>query len=295
VWRIGDSFRAGAIAGALVAFLALAAAPVGASEAPPVNDAYLQSLNLNQPHSKLDRVDTLTDTRNTSAATVQSDIFAPTVNGGPPEVTGCNGVSEGKTIWYDFFPDTNGLARIRTSANFGTVMAVMPFDPKSLLPELAGRKCAVNDVGKTQELFDQVQAGKSYTVQIGGVESAGGEVEFLFDYLVQLKRLSAEATLTAQPLASGIRIVSLSVSAPSKKARVLVRCSRGCSDQSKTGRNVSFGRLKGRVLSSGSTLRIYVTLKNEIGELIEYKIRSGSFKKSQHCLKPGTLKVQQCQ
>jgi hypothetical protein len=287
--------RAGTAVGAIVAFLTLFAAPVGASEAPPINDAYMSSLNLNAPHSKLDRVDTLTDTRNTSAATVQPDIFSPPVSGGPAEVTGCNGVNEGKTIWYDFYPDASGLVRVRTSAEFGTVMAVMPFDPKSLLPELAGRKCAVNDVGKTQELFDQVQAGKSYTVQIGGVESAGGNVEVLFDYLVALKHVSAEATLTAQPLAGGIRIVSLSVAAPSKKARVLVRCSRGCSSQSKSGRNVSFARLKGVALSSGATLKIFITVKNEIGQLIEYRIKSGSFKKSQHCLRPGTLKVQACQ
>ena len=67
--------------------------------------------------------------RNTAAATVQSDIFTPPQSGGPAEVTGCNGVSEGKTIWYDFYPDANGLVRIRTSAEFATVMAVMPFDP----------------------------------------------------------------------------------------------------------------------------------------------------------------------
>ena len=285
---------AGFAAVAALGLLAVLAAPVGASETtPPINDSYLESLNLNQPHTKLNRVDTLTDVRETGAASLQSDIFNPPVSGGPAEITGCNGTSEGRTIWYDFYPDANGLVRIRTSAQFGTIMAVMPFDQKSLLPSNAERKCAVNDVGQTQELFDEVKAGGSYTIQVGGLNNAGGKVEFLFDYLVQLKRVSAEATLTAQPLSGGVRIVALSVNAP-KKARVLVRCSRGCSSQAKTARNVSFSHLGGTVLSSGSSLKIYVTLKGRIGAYIEYKIKSGSFKKSQRCLVPGTLKPEKC-
>jgi hypothetical protein len=261
---------------------------------PPINDNYLDSLNLNQPGTPLNRVDTLTDLRNTSTATVQSDIFSPPQSGGPAEVTGCNGVSEGKTIWYDFYPDANGIVRIRTSAEFGTVMAVMPFNPKSLLPETAQRKCAVNQTSQAQELFDEVKAGGSYTVQIGGVENAGGTVEFLFDYLVQPKRLQAEATLTAQPLSSGVRIVNLSVSAP-KRARVVVRCTSGCAPQAKTARTVGFPKLQGAVLKTGAALKIYVTAKNETGAYIEYKIHRGSFTKVQRCLAPGGVKPVQCE
>ncbi len=67
-------------------------------------------------------------------------------------------------------------------------MAVVPFDPKSLLPDESQRHCAVNQPTSASELFDNVQAGKSYTVQIGGVAGAAGNIQFLFDYLVQLKR-----------------------------------------------------------------------------------------------------------
>jgi len=279
---------------ALVTLLAMAFMTMTAGAAgpePPENDNYLSSLNLNQPHHPLNRVDTLRDTRNTASATVQSDIFSPPQHGGPLELTGCNGVSEGKTIWYDFFPDANGLMRIRTSAAFGTVMAAMPYSATTLLPENNQRVCAVNEAAKAGELFENVQAGKAYTVQVGGVNSAGGELEVLFDYLVQLKHLQAETTLTAQPLSNGVRVVNLAVSAP-RKARVEVRCTRGCSPQSRTGR---FSGLHGAVLPNGSALKIYVTAKNEIGAYIEYRIGHNRFTKVQRCLAAGSKKVESCE
>jgi hypothetical protein len=274
-------------------------APCEAMPTPPFNDNYLEALNLNEPRTAkkpgtpLNRTETLSDTRDTAAATVQSDIFNPPSHGGPPELTGCNGTSEGKTIWYDFYPNANGLVRVRTSATFGTVMAVMPYDAKTFLPENSQRQCAVNQPTAAGELFAKVQAGKSYTIQIGGVEEAGGNVQFLFDYLVELKRLQAEATLAAQPFAGGVRVVSLAVSAP-HKARVEVRCTRGCRPQATTARTVHFPRLGGTVLPDGAALKIYVTAKNEIGAFIEYKIGRGSFTKTQRCLAPGSRRPKPC-
>lgn len=285
-------------AGALIAVALGILAAVGngaeTGEQPPINDNYLQSLNLNQPGTPLNRVDTLTDTRDTSLATVQSDIFDPPETGGPAEVTGCEGVGEGKTIWYDFYPDANGLVRIRTSAGFGTVMAVMPYDPKTLMPEIGERKCAVNLVGKAKELFDEVTAHRDYTIQIGGVEGAGGEVQFLFDYLVHPRSVNAEATLAAEGLSSGLRVVSLSVSAP-KGARVTVRCTRGCGVEAKTARTVHFPKLGGTVLPNGAALRISVTAHDEVGTFIEYKVRGNSFVKSRRCLPPGSSKPVRCE
>ncbi len=277
--------------GATTAMTATAAAP-----APPINDNYLESLNINKPGSALNRTETITDVRDTTAATIQPDIFAPPSHGGPPELTGCNGTSESGTVWYDFYPDANGVVRIRTSATFGTIMAVVPFDPKSLLPEESQRKCAVNQATAASELFDNVQAGKSYTVQIGGVAGSAGSIQFLFDYLVKAARVHAEATLAAAPLGSGIRIVSLSVEAP-RKARVEVRCTRGCPPQATTARNVGFSRLRGAVLPNGASLKIYVTAKNEIGTYIEYRIHSGArpFTRTERCLAPGSKKPKPCE
>jgi hypothetical protein len=275
--------------GATTTMTATAAAP-----APPTNDNYLQSLNLNKPGTALNRTETISDVRDTTAATIQPDIFNPTSHGGPPELTGCNGTGESGTIWYDFYPDANGVARIRTSASFGTIMAVVPFDPKSLLPDESQRHCAVNQATAASELFDNVQAGKGYTVQIGGVAGAAGNIQFLFDYLVKATRVQAEATLTAAPLANGVRVVSLAVAAP-RKSRVEVRCSRGCRPQATTARSVGFSRLRGAVLPKGASLKIYVTAKNEIGAYIEYRIGSGKFTKTQRCLAPGSKKPKPCE
>ena len=173
-------------------------------------------------------------------------------------------------------------------------MAVVPYNSTTLLPENSQRQCAVNQPTAAGELFANVQAGKLYTVQLGGVESAGGNLEFLFDYVVQLKRLQAEATLTAQPLAGGVRVVNVAVSAP-KKARVEVRCTRGCRPQAKTARSLGFPGLHGAVLPNGAALKIYVTAKNETGAYIEYKIGHANFTKVQRCLAPGSKKPERCE
>src|SRR5580698_10255378 len=88
--------------GATTTTAATAAAP---ATVPQINDNYLDALNLNEPPTPhhpgtpLNRTETLRDERNTTAATVQPDIVSP--QAGPAELTGCNGVTEGKTIWYD--------------------------------------------------------------------------------------------------------------------------------------------------------------------------------------------------
>ena len=298
---LGRSWRAIALAmtAALLAIGATTTATAAApATVPPINDNYLNALNLNEPPTPhhpgtpLNRTETLRDERNTAAATVQSDILSP--HPGEAELTGCNGVTEGKTIWYDFYPNANGLVRIRTSASFGTVMAVMPYNPTTLLPENGQRKCAVNQPTAAGELFANVQAGKPYTIQLGGVESAGGNLEFLFDYVVQLKRLQAEATLTAQPLTGGVQVVNLAVSAPNK-ARVEVRCTRGCRPEAKTARSVGFPGLHGAMLPNGAALKIYVTAKNEIGTYIEYRIAHANFTKIQRCLAPGSKRPERCE
>ncbi len=69
-------------------------------------------------------------------------------------------------------------------------------------------------------------------------------------------------------------MVSLAVSAP-KKARVEVRCTRGCRPQATTARTVRFPGLGGAVLPDGAALKIYVTARNQIGAYIEYRIGHG--------------------
>src|ERR1700686_5375616 len=139
-----------------------------AAPAPPVNDNYLASLNINKPGIALNRTETINDVRDTTAATIQPDIFNLPSHGGPPELSGCNGGGESGTVWYDFYPDANGLVRIRTSASFGTIMAVIPFDPQSLLPDNSQRHRAVNQATAAGGMFATFPARSSCTPLDGG-------------------------------------------------------------------------------------------------------------------------------
>jgi hypothetical protein len=273
--------------------LALAACLLGLwlaspAVAAPINDNYLNSLRLNDPGTVLDRVHTLRDLRDTTGATVQSDVFNPPMTGGPAEPTACQGVSYGSTVWYDFHPDINGSVRIRTSG-YNTVISLIPFSDKTLLPDLGARLCVPNLSTMTQELDTSVIAGRAYTIQIGGVAGATGSLEFLFDFIPTIARISADATLIATGLSSGIRVNSLKVSAP-RGARVEVKCSRGCRTQARTASTLGFPGLRGARLPVGAKLEIFVTAPNAIGTYIEYRIRRANFSKITRCLEPKSVK-----
>src|SRR5215210_3111275 len=141
------SRAAGWVVAALLALPATASA-----QSAPVNDNYLQSLRLNDPGSRLERSDTLRDVRDTTSATTQSDVFSPPQSGGPSELTTCNGTSYGKTVWYDFYPDVNGLARLRASG-YDTVLSVVPFNRRSGEPRFESTLCANTSASTTEEFL----------------------------------------------------------------------------------------------------------------------------------------------
>lgn len=301
-----------------LAFALLLAAPVVVDAAPPgapVNDDYLESLQLNAPGSKLERTSTLRDVKDTSKASVQGDVFLPQRgSGGPAEPTTCPGSSGnyGKTVWYDFYPDVSGITRIRANG-FDTAISVVPFNPSSAVPSFGQRQCINESSSTTEELLARVAKGRAYTIQIGGVGDVGGNLEFLFDFLADTdgdgvlddvdkcdrlsgpsseagcpKRLRASVTLRARPLGGGIQLIGLSVKA-TRGSRVSVRCG-GCPPQAKKAKTVGFGRLRGRRLRAGTSLVIRVVRRNAIGAYFKYRITRGNFKKIERCLNPGSRK-----
>jgi hypothetical protein len=285
----------------------------------PPNDDYLQSFELNRPGSRLDRDATLQDpapgtVRNTARASVQSNIFSPDVGGGPgrpgpAEVTTCEGRSYGKTVWYDFHPDVQGTVRLRANG-YDTALSVMQFNPQTGLPDFARRFCANRDSGVTEESFAKVAGGRAYTVQVGGVNGASGNLQFQFDFLADTDGddvfddadvcdlregrtkagcVRADATLRARPTAGGIQVGSLRVRAP-RGFKVTASC-KGCRAQSKRARTVRFNRLRGRKLRAGTSLVIRATKKNNIGAYFRYRILRGNFRpKLERCLNPGSKK-----
>ena len=293
---------------------ALLALPASAYAQAPINDNYLDSLRLNDPGTRLERRDTLRDTRDTTSATVQGDVFSPPQSGGPPERTTCDGASYGKTVWYDFYPDVNGAVRLRASG-FDNVLTVVPFDINTARPDFSKALCTNASSSTTEEFIVQVRGGRSYSVQIGGVNGAGGPLEFLFDFLADTdgdgvpdtvdrcdrlagplangcpRRQRVSTTLRARPTASGIEIDGLSVTAR-RGSRVVVSCSRGCRRQVKRARSaVSFPALRGVDLGAGARLEIRVTRPGYFGEFVRYTITAGNFRKVERCMNPGSREL----
>jgi hypothetical protein len=280
----------------------------------PLNDHYLESLALNQDGTRLERTDTLKDVRDTTNATVQPDVFSPPRSGGPAEATTCEGSNYGKTIWYDFYPDVPGIARIRANG-YDAVISVVQFDRRTAMPKFDRRAC-INDSTSTQEeLLTRVKAGRAYTIQLGGVNNASGQLEFLFDFLADTdgdgvlddvdrcpkrdgggrtsgcpRTLHADVLLRAQAIEGGIKVLRLTVTAP-RKSRVAVSCTEGCKTQVKRAHSkVRFPKLHNAKLPAGSKLAIRVTRRGAIGAYIAYKIRDGNFTKIERCLNPGSRK-----
>lgn len=275
-------------------------APASGQVAPPINDNYLSSLELNQRGTKLNRVDTLRDVRDTAGATVQTNIFSPcglaSCPIGPPEVTSCDGVGFGNTIWYDFYPDTDGLASIRTSG-FDNVITLYRFNVRTLLPTVVS--CVHQGDFPSEQLVANVKKGLAYTFQIGGVVNssgvaASGPLEMLFDYSVTpAQSLKAAATLTARATATGISIISLSVSAPHRGDHVAVSCGSSCHTETRTvprhgSTTLGFPGLAGESLPAGANLDIRVTAPHTIGVMIQYGVEAGNFTKRTFCLEPGS-------
>ena len=281
------------------------------ANAAPCNDNYLPgsglpgSLGLNAPGTRLNRTRTLKDARDTSTATVQNNLFNPcgaaSCPTGPPETISCNGTSYGKTIWYDFYPDIGGRVSIRTSAFFQNVITLYTFNnnsnsPNYLLP--TKKQCSVSTFG-TNQLVASVKKGVAYTYEIGGVDTSqaptgqGGQLQMLFDFFATPpRRLSANATLTASPTSTGIKLLGLSVSA-ARAATVSVDCGGFCHPQSKSNSPTgveSFPSLNGVSMPAGSTLTIRVTAKHSIGVLIQYHVVKGNFHKQTFCTEPGSRK-----
>jgi hypothetical protein len=290
------------VSGAAVAILAFGAVgydpAVASAPAPPVNDNYLESLELNSAGTRLNRNDTLKDVRDTTQASVQANLLSPcgraSCPAGPPEVTSCNGTSYGNTIWYDFYPDANGLVSIRTSALFQNVITLYEFSRTTLVPDSAHALCAVSSLGGGQ-LIAHVKKGQAYTFQLGGVGTAGGPLDLLFDYFVPPpRRLSAATSLKAKTLPGGVQLLGLSV-ASARGARVAVTCGRYCRSETKPipkfgAGTEEFPSLNGVQMPAGSKLEVLVTAPHSIGVLVRYSIVAGNFSKQTFCTEPRSRK-----
>ena len=304
--------------GAVLVTAAMLALPAGAyAQTPPApsNDNYLQSAAMNAPGSRLERRDTLRATVDTTNATVQTDVFNPPQSGGPAEPTTCEGTSYGKTVWYDFYPDVNGVVQLRASG-YDTVLTAVPFNRRTGNPNFAAAQCANVSASTTEAFFVEVRGGDAYTVQIGGVGTAGGPLEFLFDFLAdtdgdgvldevdRCDRLVGtrtsngcprsqrfNATLRARATPTGIEIETLTVTT-GRGSRVVVSCSSGCRRQVKRARStVRFPALRGVALRAGARLDVRVTRPGFFGDVKRFTILRGNLKSVERCTYPGSRRL----
>jgi hypothetical protein len=312
---------------AVLAWALLAAAPAAA--APPINDNYLSSMQMTDGDGVAREWQ---DTFDTSEATTQADLFNPNREGLPfggagPETTSCGSTAFGRTVWWDFLPEISGGAQIQASGSFDAVVAVYEYDvrnPADLRPVLCQNTGLAEDV-----LLPEVEGGRAYTVQVGGVGGAGGPLDFRFfffgdrdedgvlddqpDRCVDLPgisgaggcppRLRSTLSLEWAGTAAGLQFTRAIVRKVPRGARVQVRCRRcGLRSEVRRGRggSVRLRRLAGRTAPAGAVLELFVTQKprgrgryrhGAIGTYLKYRFDgAGISKRTTRCLQPGSRK-----
>jgi hypothetical protein len=312
---------------AVVSLSALALTPASALAAPPPNDNYLASLPI-QPQAE----NTLQ--ADTTEAGTQTDLFNPNrdgqpLGGGDPETTVCNGVSFGKTVWYDFAPPVNYGVSLRATG-LNTVVAVYEWNPQtSRITRLMG--CSAN--ASTEDLLLDLEGEKNYTIQVGGVAGAGGPLTLRmegypdadgdgqFDVLDECPEVPGikaagycppslrgrvSPSVSWAPGSGGVRITRLTVDSVPKGAKVTARCA-GCGSQTITAKRqgrVSLSRLVGRTARSGGNIEVKITMRRTgkgryrfgaTGISFKWPVRAdGLGKRKLSCLNVRTGKTERC-
>ena len=303
--------------------LGLACAPAAAAAEPPANDDYLFSKALEDPRTgSLPHNFRFNEIVDTTAATVQADLFSPPRSGGGAEPTVCNGVPFGKTVWYDLLPDVPGEVEV-SAANYDTVIAIYRFDPRTgRIVESGG---CLNDAISESGRFE-VRAGRSYTVQIGGVDNGQGPASGLLgvsisffadqdgdgiidgiDKCPELPGVEAAGgcppelqftfniTTTASAL-PGIVLSAFKLSVrKAPRARAELRCIHGCQIRqvwrTRGRRAVEFTRFDGRRLPAGASLELRVTAPGFIGTYTRWRVNDrGLGNRVDRCTLPGSRK-----
>jgi len=271
----------------LAALAATLIVPAAALAAPPLNDNYLGSTRV-----PLDRSE-LSLTVDTTEATTQPDVFQPNADGqplggGPAEQTTCNGVAFGKTVWYDLAPATNYGLQLRSNAAFGVAMAVYEWNPQTSL--ITRQVACTTKPG--EDLIPTLEAGKSYTVQVGGVANAGGPIGLNWTFFPDSDNDGAYDPIDDCPTVPGIGnsgcppklnvtprvlfansgggivLTKLFVERVPKGAKVVATCG-GCGSQTVTAKKtgtVTLTKLTGKAVAAGKQIAVKVTLKAQGGK-----------------------------
>jgi hypothetical protein len=324
------------LAAAAVCAAALAV-PATASAVPPLNDNYLQSTIVsNNPNTGLLPTDWRDDEpTNTAEATEQADIFNPDVDGNPtpggggPEPLNCRGTAISKTVWYDLHPPTWGGVEFDV-AGFDAGVTVYELNANNGIKKVVW--CQNDDPGASEQVLFDVKKGRSYTVQVGGVNGASGP---LSTHVLYFRDSDNDGALDSDPQQEHCKklpgtvagcpptvrgtaryatsgaippaLTMLSVQGVQKGSKVEVSCSHCGKKFTKTSRKggvVKVTSFVGRTLRAGDHLVIRITHKatgkgrfkfGAFGRYYSYAVTSaGIGKRTDRCTNPGSRKPVKC-
>jgi hypothetical protein len=261
--------------------------PAAAAAVPPPNDNYLASTSIVPERGG---VTEYTDTVDTSEATTQADTFNPNRDGQPfaggdPEPTSCGAGQPafGRTAWWDFEPPQAGIAEFKASGGFEVVLAVYEWSEQTSRITRTVR-CQNEAVGGETMLLE-VRKGTNYTAQVGGVNNAGGPVNFALTYFSDTDRddeldvtddcvrrqgtsngcppeLRAAPRIRYDGAGGGIRITSLAIDDALRGARVEVRCrrcGRRVTARARRGGVLRLNRFVGRFVPNGDRIEVRIS------------------------------------
>jgi hypothetical protein len=268
---------------------------------PPPNDNYLVSTIIPASKTTGTGIARYNDVENTTNATTQHDLFNPdpsglVFSGGGREPLTCQGVSYGRTIWYDLHPKIHEGVQLQATG-FPNVIAVYEWH-HAKITRLVGCQVQTSTAPNTYALPPELIPSKqyAYTVQIGGIDktphdsstAAGGSLHFtavfvpdhdgdgIYDAqdscptLAGVKQfggcpptLSPILHYAAQTVSGKLKLLQVSVAPVPGETKVTVRCSCGISETATAGAHattVPLPILSKAEIRFGSTLDILVTV-----------------------------------
>jgi hypothetical protein len=270
------------------------AAPAYAQPNPPPNDNYLSSTIITQAATTGFTATQYTDVEDTTSATTQTDLFNPDQNGFPfggggPEPLTCQGVTYGKTIWYDMHPRVDEGLELE-AAGFPTAITVYEWDVHTtrIVRSLG---CQVSTGGLNDfVLLGELQKGKAYTVQIGGVgagtQAGSGTLDLtgnfvpdhdgdgVYDQVDACRTLpgvqrfdgcppTIKPTLSYSAMTtSGLRMTRMLVTGIPGGTHAVIRCSCGIHQALNAGasaNSVTVNAFVGQTVPFGSTVQVWTT------------------------------------
>lgn len=285
--------RRSAVAAAALALALTLLAPAASFGVPAPNDHYLASTIVRDAKGAFPRE--WTGTADTTEATTQGDLFQPNregqpLGGGAPEPLSCGSATFGKTVWWDITPPLTGAFELRVDG-FDTAIAVYEFDPRSSQIKRQVACAATPGAPEKLTLPETLKAGRSYTVQVGGVVAPDstvpsgvatlaysyfpdrdddGVLDVLPDRCPDLPGVQAYGGCppTLKPTVSygyragggGVTLDRLRVADVPAGTKVRVRAGGWSATRTSTGGALTFGAAVGKRLRSGTALEVRATL-----------------------------------